>query len=648
MRKVGYLFGALLFLATALTPVFAQQPFADVPLNHWAYNAVNSLAEQGLLEGYPDSTFQGKQRLTRYEFAQAVARLMDRMEQMGGIPGPPGPPGAPGPPGVGAGLTPEQKATLDRLAKEFGPELKALRSDLDSLTERVEDLEAAPKAELPAITVSGDISWRVGLYGTSLGSEDVKSTGYPVWATTGAGAYDPQNPGQLPAFGWIPVIDPVTHEPLAAFGILDSTKDAFKVGDFMTMRARLNFSGKADENTDVMICVLGGPTTEIFSPLSVLPGVGTGEWRGHGGTAIMDAAELDQMWVKHRTQFIAPVTLTVGKQYVRRAQGLLFDNDLMAIKGLRADFGTKVGFGSFLAMLDRDAIGGINASGTSGVDTNTGEPLETDGQDNYDLFYLDWPLGSDWVLGVNWLESGYGDEQGWSASLDGELHGLDFYGEYAKLTESTDGQDFLDWNGDGVQDINEVSIDESDTAWLAGLGWANDPVCVTGEYGQIDAGYGLVFPGLPLTSMFPRAVFDPHDINWVDRELFLDPTNIAKGWHVNVTFPDLLGENTPVSISYSDGDAYNPEYLGWLWINGPGNAVAEPDKWRDADSVWTIKASKQLSESVTANLVYGRREAQNVMSPGEVPVGTDPTTADPIYATDDAIQVIRAEVCVAF
>jgi hypothetical protein len=184
MSRVGYMLGALLLIVCVAAPAFAQQPFADVPLNHWAYNAVNSLAEKGVLEGYPEGTFGGKKYLTRYEFAQAIARLLERLEEMKGVPGPRGAVGPPGPAGAagsGAGLTPEQRQMIDRLAKEFGPELKSLRSDLDGLEKRVEDLEAAPGAQLPAIKVSGDISWRLGLYGTSLGIEDVETTGYPFF-----------------------------------------------------------------------------------------------------------------------------------------------------------------------------------------------------------------------------------------------------------------------------------------------------------------------------------------------------------------------------------------------------------------------------------------------------------------------------------
>jgi hypothetical protein len=147
---------------------------------------------------------------------------------------------------------------------------------------------------------------------------------------------------------------------------------------------------------------------------------------------------------------------------------------------------------------------------------------------------------------------------------------------------------------------------------------------------------------LPLSRLHPNAEVDPHDINWVDRPLFLDPTNIARGWHVNVTFPTLLGDNTPLSIAYSAGDGYDPAFLSWLLSGGSNSGVAEPDKWRDADPVWIVKLSRQFSENVSANVIYGRREVDNIMSPQEVPI------FDEEFAEQDPIQVIRAEVCVAF
>ena len=685
MSKVGYILGALLLIVCVAAPAFAQQPFADVPLNHWAYNAVNSLAEKGVLEGYPEGTFGGKKYLTRYEFAQAVARLLDRLEEMGGVPGAPGQAGPPGPAGAagsGAGLTPEQQQMIDRLAKEFGPELKSLRSGLDSLTKRVEDLEAAPAAELPAIKVSGDISWRLGLYGTSLGIEDVETTGYPFFEELESVYYDeydlaaaqggfgylvaPYGGINIPSYDsglgmWSD--DPTYTGNLfpyeGSIPITDALKDAYKASDFMTQKTRVTFSGQLAEDTSVNVTLLAGPeTNDIGSPLMDYM---SGSPLIFSGNGVMDTVAVDEAWVMHSTTLLVPADLTIGKQYFSRGQGLLADNDQESIKSLRVDWGTggSVSWGAVLGMLDREQFWGRGA-GSIGLPALAPAVAgqidpQTSGQDNYHLYYLDWALGGDWNLGANWLDSGLNQEKGWSASLDGELYGLDVYGEYAQLK---------DWpNGEDVSQTG-LELSESDNAWMAGLRWSNPAVSVTGEYGVVDAGYAFALTGggwsaihpligsmgmytdyfnLPLSALHPNASVDPHDINWIDRPLFLDPTNIAKGWHVNVTFPKLLGDKTPVSVSYMNGDAYEPRYLAWLSQGGAASGIPEPDEWRDADSIWTVKVSRQLSESVSANLLYGRREVENVMSPQDVMVGG--TRA---YAEDEAIQVLRGEVCVAF
>ncbi len=46
--------------------------FPDVPKDHWAYSYVKSLADRGLLEGYPDGEFKGDRTMTRYEFAAII------------------------------------------------------------------------------------------------------------------------------------------------------------------------------------------------------------------------------------------------------------------------------------------------------------------------------------------------------------------------------------------------------------------------------------------------------------------------------------------------------------------------------------------------------------------------------------------------
>ena len=70
---------ALLAIATLVAfaaPAFAANPFADVPMNHWAYDAVAQLASTGCLVGYPDGSYKGPQPATRYEVAAIVARCL--------------------------------------------------------------------------------------------------------------------------------------------------------------------------------------------------------------------------------------------------------------------------------------------------------------------------------------------------------------------------------------------------------------------------------------------------------------------------------------------------------------------------------------------------------------------------------------------
>jgi len=117
---------------------------APVPLDHWAYQALADLAETGLLAGYPGGTFQGKQPLTRQEFAEALVSLWNVMQApspltgRGGV----GPEEAEKPVGKAGqkkvpllGSIPmvgelfpahPRNATWQRLVQEFRPELEAL------------------------------------------------------------------------------------------------------------------------------------------------------------------------------------------------------------------------------------------------------------------------------------------------------------------------------------------------------------------------------------------------------------------------------------------------------------------------------------------------------------------------------------------
>ena len=75
--------------------------FPDVPQNHWAYQYISQLAGNGILVGYPDGTFKGDAKMTRYEFATMLYRALQN----------------------GAPIDENMKRALN----EFGPELQNIR-----------------------------------------------------------------------------------------------------------------------------------------------------------------------------------------------------------------------------------------------------------------------------------------------------------------------------------------------------------------------------------------------------------------------------------------------------------------------------------------------------------------------------------------
>lgn len=103
-----------LVVGAASTTFAAANPFADVPADHWAYDAVAQLVQDGIVNGYgADGTYRGDQNMSRYEMAQIVAKAMAKSEAADN----------------------NNKALIDKLAAEFSDELA-------NLGVRVADLEA--------------------------------------------------------------------------------------------------------------------------------------------------------------------------------------------------------------------------------------------------------------------------------------------------------------------------------------------------------------------------------------------------------------------------------------------------------------------------------------------------------------------------
>ena len=109
-----------------VTSAFAANPFADVTPQDWAYQAVAQLASQGIVNGYPDGTFQGQSNITRYEMAQMVAKAMVRQDRVDA----------------------EQNAIINRLANEFSAELNNLGVRVSTLENKVGNFKFTGDARL--------------------------------------------------------------------------------------------------------------------------------------------------------------------------------------------------------------------------------------------------------------------------------------------------------------------------------------------------------------------------------------------------------------------------------------------------------------------------------------------------------------------
>lgn len=151
-------------------PAFANQ-FSDVEQDHWAYDAVENLAEAGIIEGYGDNTFKGENNITRYEMAQMVAKALNQ------------------------DLTGEHKATVEKLAREFATELNGMGIAIEELQEeqaRVK-ISGEARARFGAVDGQGDDSdFRARLSVDGKINENLK---FNSRISSGNVAYDGENEG---------------------------------------------------------------------------------------------------------------------------------------------------------------------------------------------------------------------------------------------------------------------------------------------------------------------------------------------------------------------------------------------------------------------------------------------------------------------
>lgn len=117
-KAMAVLMGLTLTTGISSTAFAASaDSFTDVPKDHWAYQALDYLAQEGVIDGMGDSTFQGGRTMTRYEMASIVAKAMQKKDISFG-----------------------DKAVLDKLSAEYAGELDTLNKKVDANTKAIKDL----------------------------------------------------------------------------------------------------------------------------------------------------------------------------------------------------------------------------------------------------------------------------------------------------------------------------------------------------------------------------------------------------------------------------------------------------------------------------------------------------------------------------
>jgi hypothetical protein len=490
-----------LLVVSALTVVAYAAPSDTVPFDHWAYDAVQKLVGAGVIVGYPQTNdFKGDRALTRYEFAMAIARLMDwsSANQGAGEPGqkgdpgdagPAGPQGEPGAAGAAGAAGPagpqgdtggpgervsdeEIRVLCARLLEEFGDELADLDDRIAGLESEVEDLDTrvgALEAAMDRPGVTGWIDYRMGLVGD-------------LW-----------NNAEFDALTAKIGVEGQINEELYGRITLKVVDDAARV-----MEARL--------------------TPMVLDPLGM-----------------SDPLWLDEALVQFDTKWLTPVEWTVGRQFVRYAEGLAVDNDRLSQQGVRWTL---------------NGIGGSHLS----VDAFVGYSYYDEGffflidHDHYTAYRLAYERPNWSVAGTHLLD-GAGDEQAWSADLAATVWGRDIAFEYAQM----------------YRDANRVGADAE--AWMGSVDLVNTPsLRLTGVVSRADADYDLTF-----SSLFPYYETLQYDLatypGAVEWERWMRNAPVFRGARaISAIAAGEIGD-TPVELRYINLDpvldsapTYWPDY----------------------------------------------------------------------------------------
>lgn len=306
--------------------------FPDVPKNHWAYEAINKLAAAGIIEGRDGGNYVGNAPMTRYEFAVAIARLLDKMSVT-----------TPSTPGVAYDDTAikarldaleadpiKRKEVLDLIAAlrtEFADELSRLGARVDELDNRMAAIENKTVAP-PRITTSLSLLHRTG------SANYIEENGF---GGSGRGIFNDNNSFGTRAVG-------VRPPALPRDNIFSGGQQPFTNGKFAYTDFELRLTDRVTDRLSVNAAIRSlGDTQEdpwAGQTNSVLGNGGVGGYvasDGGGGISIREANAVVDLG--GRSYLGAKgLSLILGRQHTKVGQGLLYDNDLSPTDQLQAQF----------------------------------------------------------------------------------------------------------------------------------------------------------------------------------------------------------------------------------------------------------------------------------------------------------------------
>ncbi len=313
-----------------------QREFQDVPLGHWAYPALQKLAAAGILEGYPPTgTFIGQRPMTRYEFAVAIARLLNRIPAAGNdfdpsalntrittLEGRPIP-----------DVTRQQVQDLiDALRREFQDEIARINGRLDVDETRIGALEnrvPAPNRLTTAVSIlhrRGYANYiNDGIAGRNFLRSDIpggNSNGITAFNDTG---------GTLPNY---------------------PTGNDVKSFDRRVVRRTFSYT-----DLEVRLQDRVSDRLSVSAALRSLGDTQEDPWAGdsNGGVYVREAFVSAN--VGNKIGF-NNVLATLGRQRTKIAQGLLYDNDLSPTDQLRYDANLgPIAFTGFFGSQNNSGIG---------------------------------------------------------------------------------------------------------------------------------------------------------------------------------------------------------------------------------------------------------------------------------------------------